>query len=191
MAVTTGDLIVEDGTGLTTATTYVTLVEADEYHRIRGNEVWNEAADTDKVVALIRATQYVDERWVFLSRTFNRSLPTDAPAGPQVLQFPRDTLYDRNGTDVKKSVPIEIKDATCEYGLEVLGDGTALTNLSTTPDQTEPKTVSYLREKVGSLESETRYDSSRGLRIRKSFPVADRIMLRSGYLRGTDGGVIR
>lgn len=191
MAVTTADLILEDGTGLTTSTTYITLANANEYHRIRGSEVWNEASDDDKVVALIRATQYVDERWAFQSVIYNRNKATDTPIGPQVLQFPRGTLYDRNGIDVKQTVPIEIKDATCEYALEVLGDGTALKDLSSTPDQTEPKSITYLREKVGSLESETRYDSGRGLRIRKSFPVADRIILRSGFTTGSEGSVIR
>ena len=191
MAVTTGDLIVEDGTGLTTSTTYITLAAANEYHRLRGSEVWNDATDEDKVVALIRATQYVDERWVFRSIIYNRNTSTDDPVGPQVLQFPRAVLYDRNGTDVKETVPVEIEDATCEYALEALGDGTALAELSPTPSQTEPKTVTYLREKVGSLESETRYDGSKGLRIRKSFPVADRIIGRSGYALNTDGGVIR
>ena len=85
MAVTTADLIVEDGTGLTNSTTYITLAAANEYHRIRGSEVWNDATDEEKVVALIRATQYVDERWVYSSIIYNRNSATDDPVGPLSL----------------------------------------------------------------------------------------------------------
>jgi hypothetical protein len=184
MSLTATDLVVEDGTGLFDANTYIDLDEATEYHRLRGNDLWADADVSDQCVALIRATQYIDERWVFKSIIFD---DTD----PQSLQFPRFELYDRNGTDVSETVPVEISNATCEYALQVLGDGTGNVSLSTTPDQSDPRSTSYSREKVGSLETEVHYDTGRGLQVTKTYPTADRIVLRSTFLRSTGGGVIR
>ena len=184
MSLTETDLVVEDGTGLSAANTYVGLTDATEYHRLRGNDIWADADTSDQCVALIRAAQYIDERWVFKSIIFD-------DVDPQALQFPRYELYDRNGTDVSETVPVEIVNAACEYALEVLGDGTATVKLSVTPDQTDPRAVTYNREKVGSLETEVRYDSTRGTQVVKTYPTADRIIKRSGFLRGAGGGVIR
>jgi len=184
MSLTETDLIVEDGTGIADANTYSSLAAATSYHALRGNDVWADADENDQVVALVRATQYVDERWTFLSIIFN-----DDPA--QALQFPRYEMYDRNGADVSETVPVEITQATQEYALQVLGDGTALINLSPTPTQTSGDAITYNREKVGSLETEVRFDTSKGLRVTMTYPTADRIILRSGFTRTTGGGVIR
>ena len=183
MAITESDLVVEDGTGVPTANTYVTLSDATAYHTLRGNEIWTDADENDQCIALIRATQYIDERWVFKSVVFD-----DA----QALQFPREVLYNRNGKDVREIVPLEIMHATYEYALEALGDGSGLVSLTPTPDQSDPRSVTYLREKVGSLESETRYDVSYGLLTQKAYPTADRIIIRSRFTtNGGGGGVIR
>jgi len=190
MALTETDLVVEDGTGLSTANTYVSLTDATEYHRLRGNDIWADADESDQCIALIRAAQYIDERWVFQSIIFETG-DVDIPTDPQSLQFPRYELYHRNGSDVSETVPVEIVNAACEYALEVLGDGTATVQLSVTPDQSNPGSVSYNREKVGSLETEVRYDTARGTQVTKTYPTADRIILRSGFLRSKGGGVIR
>jgi len=183
MAITDADLVVETGTGSTTANTYISRADATAYHTIRGNEAWADSDENDQCIALVRATQYIDERWVFQSKTLVTG---------QALQFPRFALYDRNGTNVAGTVPQEIKDAACEYALQVLGDGTGIVSLSPTPDQTDPRAITYLREKVGSLESETRYDSSNGLRTQVSYPTADRIVSKSRFVaNGGGGGVIR
>jgi len=184
MALTEIDLVVEDGSGLPTANTYISLTDATEYHRLRGNDLWAESSEDETCVSLIRATQYIDERWVFKSVIFD-------DVDPQALQFPRFELYDRNGTDVSEIVPAEILRATCEYALQVLGDGTGVQTLSPTPDQDDPRAVIYSREKVAVLETEVRYDSSRGIQVQKTYPTADRIILRSGFTRSSGGGVIR
>jgi|LWDU01.1.fsa_nt_gi hypothetical protein len=188
MALTETDLVVEDGTGLSTANTYVSLTDATEYHRLRGNDIWADADESDQCIALIRAAQYIDERWVFQSIIFEDG---DDATDPQSLQFPRYELYDRNGTDVSETVPVEIVNAASEYALLVLGDGSATVQLSPTLDATDPGNISYNREKVGSLETEVRYDSGRGTKVTATYPTADRIVLRSGFLRSKGGGVIR
>jgi len=184
MAVAEVDLVVEDGNGLSTSNVYISLTDADEYHRLRGNDLWSEASESDKCVALIRATQYLDTRWIWSDIVYDPD---------QALKFPRATLYNMDGYDVSASVPVEIENACCEYALAVLGDGTALVELSPVPDQTTGNRVTMQRDKVGSLETETRYDSMSGVLFTKTYPQADRIVKRSGYaLNGIgNGGTMR
>lgn len=179
MAVVEADLTVEDGTGLAAANVYVGLAVATEYHRLRGNDLWAEADEHSQCVALIRATQYLDTRWVWRNVVLEEL---------QALEFPRAELYDRDGYDVSESVPSEIVHATCEYALAVLGDGDALAELSPTPDQTNGLSVTLQRDKVGDLETETRYNTGTGARVTKSYPKADRIVTRSGYTLYRGGG---
>jgi hypothetical protein len=172
------DLIVEDGTGLATANSYVSLATATTYNDLRGNVLWAAASESDKVVALIRATDYLDTRWKWQSVR-----DTDT----QALQFPRESLYNTDGADVSGTVPMELEDACCEYALVVLGDGTTLIDLSPAAASSSDSRVTYQRDKVGSLETETRYDSDLGPRITVSYPQADRIVKASRYTQG--GGV--
>ena len=177
------DLIVENGTGLAAANTYVSLATSATYHALRGNEVWAEASESDRVVALVRSSQYIDTRWKFQDEVFVQG---------QGLIFPRAYLFDRDLYDVSETVPVEIEEATCEYALAVLGDGTALVELSPVQDQSNQLSVTMQRDKVGDLETETRYDSSVGARATLSYPKADRIIRRSGYtLNSSNGSVIR
>jgi hypothetical protein len=57
-------LIVEDGTGLATAESYVSVADADAYHLAMGNAGWT-GTTTVKEAALRRATQYLDARYRF------------------------------------------------------------------------------------------------------------------------------
>ena len=179
MAVTEFDLIVEDGTGVTDANTYVTRLYAVEYHRLRDNTLFWDAGENNQVASLIRASQYMDQRWVWAGAEL---------VDGQGLGFPRDEIYDRYGNDVSESVPREIMDACCEYALAVIGDGTGTVHLSPNPDQSTPLSVSLQRDKVGSLETETRYNTSTGPRVQYSYPLADRIIRLSGFAINTSGG---
>lgn len=178
------DLTVEDGTGLAAANSYISIADADTYHDLRGNTAWAAASESDKVIALVRATSYVDTRWTFTGEPVQKT---------QALSFPKESEYlNRQGADVSESVPAEIEFATAEYALSVLGDGTALVDLSPAVDQTEPRSISYKREKVGDLEEETRFDTARGVKVTLSYPTADRLIKSSGFLAGgRSGGTIR
>ena len=56
-------LIVEDGTSLPNADSYLSVVAADAYHAAMGNAVWQPLPAADKEAALRRATQYLDTRY--------------------------------------------------------------------------------------------------------------------------------
>lgn len=117
-------LVVEDGTGLSTADAYVSLADCATYHVKMGN-TWT-GTDTAKESAIRKATQYIDTRYLF------RGVPVNAD---QALAFPRE------GVDWPTK---RIVDACCELALRALTE-----SLYADLDASIVK-----REKVGPLEVE-------------------------------------
>jgi len=112
--------------------------------------------------------------------------------GPQSLQWPRSSIYDRNGVDASEVVPVEVQQATAEYALRVLSDGTEKIQLQPDPNLDEQfRSIKMTREKVGPLEEEVRYDTTRKLKLIQPYPAADRILWNSGYTRDTGSSVVR
>jgi len=111
-------LIVETGTGMAGAESYVTVAEADTYHTARGNEASWSDLDTDvKEQFLRRATDYMIE--VYRQRWKGRRLNFT-----QALDWPRygvqveDIGYDRYIAYLPaNSVPQAVKNACAELAL--------------------------------------------------------------------------
>lgn len=154
-------MIVEDGTGLSTAQSYISVANADTYHTAHGNTTWT-GVDALKEAALVRATQALDARYDW---------PGFRLVSTQALDWPRYDAYDVDGY-ILSDVPQGIKDALCEM---------ALLELVTPGELTESVEVSVKREKVGALETE--YFE----RPRTSYPAVDnalrRILRRSGGIQ--------
>lgn len=104
-------LTIEDGTNVSGADSYLSVVDADTYHADRGNSTWT-GTDTAKEVALRRATVVLDSyNWMGL-RTNGRSQP---------LQWPRVSVWDKEGLAIlSNEIPQEIKDAVAEVALREL-----------------------------------------------------------------------
>lgn len=95
-------LVVEDGTGLAQADSYISVEQADLYMASMGHEAWSTATQADKEKALLQATQYVDSRY----RYKNQPLKSE-----QSLEWPR----------VGLPWPIKrVLDATCELAIRAL-----------------------------------------------------------------------
>ncbi len=177
---TEAELILEDGTGKDDANTYALFVTADAYHDLRGNTAWADADDVEKATALVNATLYTDLRWSFVGSI---SVEDAGSGDPQNLDWPRNNfgadLFDSDGIDVTDTVPQQVIDATLEYALRAL-DGPLF------PDPTVPddagRFVTLTREKIGSLEEETRYSDSRGTRSTQKYRVPDTILRQSGLV---------
>lgn len=116
--------VVEDGTGLSTATSYVSEDQADAYFEDRANEDWDTTTG-DKEGALVRATQALDA-------IYRSAYPgTRALGREQALEWPRIDAVDAAGWTVDdQEIPIEVIEATCELALrEVLAPGSVLPDL--------------------------------------------------------------
>ena len=101
-------MVVEDGTGVEGANSYVDMPYADAYHLARGN-AWLEGED-----ALVRATDYID-------REFSGLFLGDRKAFDQSLEWPRKHVpiggYKYFGDDV---IPDALKKAVCDVALAMV-----------------------------------------------------------------------
>ncbi|MGY2048907.1 DnaT-like ssDNA-binding protein [Methylobacterium sp. JK268] len=106
-------LIVEDGSGLPSAESYVSVAASDAYHAARANTGWA-GDDAIKEAALRRATEFLDS--LFEGRWIGRP----AIRG-QGLCWPRQRAYDAGLTLLPANiVPRGVIRATCEAALREL-----------------------------------------------------------------------
>lgn len=105
-------LVVEDGTGLVNANSYISESFADTHHDDRGNTKWGAGSSADQQSALIRAADYIDKRWGIWFRGIKGS-------STQALQWPRVGAFDNSGY-VLDGVPVLLEKASAEYALRAL-----------------------------------------------------------------------
>lgn len=82
-------LIVEDGTGLSTAESYISVANADAYFTDRGNTVWTALTTQAKEQALRAATDYMAS--VYTGRWAGRRTTTT-----QALDWPRSFVVNKD-----------------------------------------------------------------------------------------------
>jgi hypothetical protein len=110
-------LIVEDGTVVTGANSYLTLDEANTIIALdlmTDSAPWTALADDAKSMWLMFATRWLDDRAIWRGHRFTDPLfPRDPhPPTPQPLGWPRKDAYDRERHAVSSTiVPAEVKRA--------------------------------------------------------------------------------
>jgi len=97
-------MIVENGTGLPNADSYVSIEFADDYFSARGVSGWGALTVEQKEQSLIRATDFIDN----IYQWYGKKATTE-----QSLRFPRVNLTDYEGMLVI-GVPYCLKKAVCE-----------------------------------------------------------------------------
>ena len=130
-------LIVEDGSYVSTANTYVDVDYVDTYFEDRDNSTWDAATDESRERAILYAGQYLNSlTWKgYKTRRYQR------------MSWPRQGARDEDGFLVESTVIIErIKQAQCEAALRELTSGTLQ------PDLTSSNFVK--KKKVDILETE-------------------------------------
>ena len=97
-------LIVEDGTGLSNAQSYISVADFQAYWTARGMDYTGEDDETIEIW-LILATKYADANynWDGMIATTDQS-----------LNIPRVNWYDKQGRDLNYMVPSFIKYGVCE-----------------------------------------------------------------------------
>jgi len=117
--------VVEDGTGLSNANSYLSVADADTYHdNHSGSTDWSGATQANKEKALRLATQYLEVRYDGRWKEYRTN-------EDQSLAWPRAYVYDVDGyyygTD---EIPQCLKDATAELALRVIEGDTLLDDIS-------------------------------------------------------------
>ena len=162
--------IVEDGTGLSNATSYLSVANFKTYHTDRGND-FAPYSDTSIEIALVLATDFVDRRY--------RYVGIRATGRDQAREWPRQSAYDPDDWLISSnSVPPEILDATAELGFIALGE-------SLIPNPSWDQTGNPLTEStdtVGNMRRTRRYSIFGGRRIFKDFPTAEACLRRLARL---------
>lgn len=108
-------LIVEDGTSLDNAESYISVSDADVYHSTRGITIWDNATPTEKEQALRRATDYMvgEYRILWSGKRATITQALDWPrCGVKMDDFDGNCrLYPNN------VVPFEVRKACAELAL--------------------------------------------------------------------------
>jgi hypothetical protein len=132
-------LVVEDGSGIAGANSYVSLTYLNEYHSIRGNTKWDDFLEEEKEAAAIRAMMYIE---TFRYRGTKLNVLHSC-------KFPRVGVVMRDGLEWPSTeVPEAVRQAQAEGALrELTSPGTLL------PDW-EPGKGPKRREKLGDMEDE-------------------------------------
>lgn len=152
-------LIVEDGTGLSTAESFASVAFADTYYLNRANATWAALTTANKEASLRKATDYIQSKYHALWNGYRMT-------GAQALDWPRDyvtrqdslsgTLYWPNN-----AVPADVATATAILALKSVS-GELMPDI-------ERATI---REKVDVIEVE--YDKSAALE--KQYAEVDRML---------------
>lgn len=122
-------IITENGSGVSGATSYVSLSEADSHFTALANDDWINAVDGQREEALIRAALHID------SYLYPGTILKQA----QGLKWPRSGVYDRDGRAIT-GLPHALRTAALELADRFLRDGAGL-------DERQP-----VRQKVGPIE---------------------------------------
>lgn len=147
---------------------YGTLAAADEYQAARGRAEWDAAAEAARTAALVRGSDYVDQRYT--GTDCPATFPGQRAGGrAQERAWPRTGAVDRDGNPVDPgTVPDEVVRATYEAAYrELLAPG------SLSPDYVPAEQVT--REKVGPIEV-SYADGAGGQANRPVVPVIDEIL---------------
>lgn len=140
-------LIVETGSGLTNANSYISVADADTYVADHGNEsVWTAATTAQKEAALRNATQYIDLQY---GSKFKSSKTNIDSGSRQALQFPRIAVTDDDGYLYDDDeMPDCLKHATVEAALRILAGDDLLGVLDSATIQSESSSVGPLSESI-------------------------------------------
>jgi len=149
-------MIVEDGTIVTGANSYMTVAEYKAYWLERG--VVGCEDDPTIEASLVVSTQYID---------LNNCWKGEIVSSAQTLDWPRSDVYDEQGRLIDAStIPTLLKNSLAEYASRQLVE-------SISPDADNSGSITFKKEKLGPMEEETHYEEGTASTI-KSFPMADK-----------------
>lgn len=151
-------LIVEDGTGLPDAESYIAVTAADTYHANQGNAAWALIATTAlKEQALRRATTYLTgeyrDRWAGSRKTITQAL--DWPRYMVPLRDIPGGFGESPAYVASTIVPVEVQRASAELALK-----------ATTQDLAPDLARGILMETIGPIITEYDPNSSQIVRYR-------------------------
>lgn len=158
----------EDGSGVSGSNAYMSVAAVDTHHTDRGNTAWDDFTDSEQQQAIIRASDYIDQRFgirfVGLRKTKS-----------QGNEWPRLDAFDADGYLLSgpDALPRQLLKACAEYALRAALYQTLAPDApfpvpkqdftdsaAIRPDQEETGQITRVREKVGPLEEEKWFETT-------------------------------
>ena len=169
-------LVVQNDTGSQAgANAYISVDEFKAYHDDRGNDYSIAADDTAIEYAIIKATDYLDQRFNFVGK---KRLGRE-----QTTEWPRSNAWDKDRYYIT-DLPVEVKDACAEYALRAIS---AVLNPDPDRDATG-QLVQSKSETVGPISESVAFVAGSVFTMPK-YPSADQKLIKSGLIEF--GGEIR
>lgn len=156
-------IIVEDGTGLEDAESYISVADADAYHAKRLNTAWAGFDTATKEALLIKATEYMVGKYgpLWYGCRVNAT---------QALDWPRYHVPDMVGGYIDSDiVPVQVKNACAELALRA-------NDADLAPDLER----GVVREKVDVLEVEYDQSTPQGTRYQSVIDMLGRYFSVNG-----------
>lgn len=143
--------VVEDGTRVAGANSYVSVAYANTYFDDRNVTAWADITIPEKEFALIKATDYIEKR-------FRMQFIGYRQAKDQPLSWPRyDAVLEDGWWIDGDTIPVEVKQAVCEYAYQAALTG-SLISATATESSASPKVAESI--KVGPISVTERYKDS-------------------------------
>lgn len=164
-------LVVEDGTGLANADSYISEADADVYvaaFEPEGKADWDAATSGEKEVALRKAAQWLDVTYVLLWK--GSRIDED-----MALDWPRKNVVSEGALLDSDAVPERVRQAQVEAAVRLLSEE-LLADVSVGTDAIQRE-----RAKLGPLEEEVSYIGSKDTQVR----VPKVFALLKGLLKGS------
>lgn len=158
------------------ANAYITVAEFNDYHNARGNARPGSPTNEQLEQAIIRATDYLDQRFRFIGESLR--------GRQQSTAWPRRDAWDCS-RDLVTGIPEEVKEATAEYALRAL-----LGVLNPDPERdSSGVAVQSKSEQVGPISRSMTFAAGAVFTMPK-YPAADQ-KLRRACLVMTGGTSVR
>lgn len=167
-------LTVQDNNGsVAGANAYITVQQFKNYHADRGADT--SAFDDEAIeAAIIRATDYLDQRFNFVGK---KRLGRD-----QTTEWPRSDAWDRDRYYIN-DIPPEVKEACAEYALRALA-----AELNPDPERNASGVAVLSKsEAVGPISESVTFVGGAVFQMPK-YPAADQKLVRAGLVRS--GGTL-
>ena len=167
-------LTVQDNNGsVAGANAYITVQQFKNYHADRGADT--SAFDDEAIeAAIIRATDYLDQRFNFVGK---KRLGRD-----QTTEWPRSDAWDRDRYYIN-DIPPEVKEACAEYALRALA-----AELNPDPERNASGVAVLSKsEAVGPISESVTFVGGAVFQMPK-YPAADQKLARAGLVRS--GGTL-
>ena len=158
------ELIVEDGTAVPSANTYVSMEYADSYCKNRGYSEWLEQDEYTRKSAIMKAMDYVDNLFPWKGHRIYKY---------QCLSFPRKDIADIDGFDRTGEIPEQLKKAVCEAAYYAYNQASLYGKIDPTGPYKVTGDVEKTHKKADVVEIDTTTETKREMLTAAEFTKVD------------------